>query len=31
MERVEPYPKEYLLETLELIKPYFKESGVRGI
>jgi pyruvate formate lyase activating enzyme len=30
MERVEPYPKKYLQETLEEIKPYFKECGLRG-
>lgn len=30
-DNVAPYPKEYLLETLEAIKPYFKTCEVRGI
>jgi pyruvate formate lyase activating enzyme len=30
MEEVIPYPTEYLQETLEEIKPYFKECGLRG-
>jgi pyruvate formate lyase activating enzyme len=30
-EKVIPYPKEYLIETLESIKPFFKKCDVRGI
>jgi pyruvate formate lyase activating enzyme len=30
LERVTPYPKEYLIETLEEIKPFFKECHVRS-
>jgi len=26
-----PYPEEYLLETLEEIKPFYKSCGVRGL
>ena len=31
MEKTTPYTKEYLIETLEAIKPYFKECHIRGI
>ena len=31
MEKIEPYPKEYVLETFNEIKSYFKECDVRGI
>jgi len=31
MENISPYPKEYLSETLEAIKPYFKTCEVRGV
>jgi len=31
LENVSPYPKEYLTETLEAIKPFFKNCDVRGI
>jgi pyruvate formate lyase activating enzyme len=31
MEKSTPYSKEYFLETLEEIKPFFKECVVRGI
>ena len=30
-ENVLPHPKEYLIETLESIKPFFKQCDVRGI
>lgn len=30
-DKVSPYDKEYVLETLEAIKPYFKNCFVRGI
>ena len=30
-EKIAPYQKEYLLETLEAIKPYFKHCGIRGL
>jgi len=30
-EEAKPYDKEYILETLEAIKPYFKNCFVRGI
>jgi pyruvate formate lyase activating enzyme len=31
LETMMPYPREYLLETLEEIKPFFKHCKVRGI
>lgn len=31
LQNIAPHPKEYLLETLEKIKPYFKECEVRGL
>jgi len=31
LEKTTPYPKEYLFETLETIKPYFKSCDVRGV
>jgi pyruvate formate lyase activating enzyme len=31
MEGIKSYPKEYLYETFEEIKPYFKECGIRGV
>jgi pyruvate formate lyase activating enzyme len=31
LEMVEPYDKEYILNTLDAIKPYFKNCSVRGI
>lgn len=31
LDSLSPYPKEYLIETLEAIKPYFKICGVRGV
>jgi pyruvate formate lyase activating enzyme len=30
-EKLTPYPNEYLLETLEAIKPFFKHCAIRGI
>jgi len=30
-DKVTPYDKDYILETLEAIKPYFKNCGVRGV
>ena len=29
--KISPYPKEYLTETLEGIKPYFKQCNLRGV
>ena len=31
LEKIIPYPKEYLTETLEEIRPYFKQCNLRGI
>jgi len=31
LEKISPYPREYLMETLEAIKPHFKKCEVRGI
>jgi pyruvate formate lyase activating enzyme len=31
LEKIMPYPKEYLTETLEEIKPYFKQCNLRGV
>jgi pyruvate formate lyase activating enzyme len=31
LEKIIPYPKEYLTETLEEIKPYFKQCNLRGV
>ncbi len=31
LEKIIPYPKEYLTETLEEIKPYIKNCNIRGI
>jgi len=31
MEKVKPYSKEYLRDTLKEIEPYFKECGLRGV
>lgn len=31
LENKKPYPKEYLLEALEAVKPFFKQCFVRGI
>lgn len=31
LENKKPYPKEYLLEVLEAVKPFFKQCFVRGI
>ena len=31
LQKIIPYPKEYLTETLEEIKPYFKQCNIRGV
>jgi len=31
LEKITPYPKEYIIETFEEIKPYFKKCEMRGI
>ncbi len=31
LETIMPYPREYLLETLKEIQPYFKRCAVRGV
>ena len=31
LEKITPYPKEYIIETFEEIKPFFKSCDVRGI
>ena len=31
MEKTTPYPKEYIIETLEEIKPFFKNCYLRGV
>jgi len=31
MEKIKPYSKEYLIETLENIKPFFKNCYLRGV
>jgi len=31
LEKITPYPKEYIVETFEEIKPYFKKCEMRGV
>ncbi len=31
LEKITPYPKEYIVETFEEIKPYFKKCETRGV
>lgn len=31
LEKITPYPKEYIIETFEEIKPYFKKCETRGV
>jgi hypothetical protein len=31
LDGIKPYPKEYLIETLNEIKPFFKNCSLRGV